>query len=979
MTTTTILSNPSDERRSIEDTRSTQARTPWQRIDWIILILLLLVGGALRFYQLGVTPPGFQFDEAFNAIDAEQVLEGNRPLFLPANGGREVLYTYFQAGLIALLGSSAWSFRLASALWGTAAVGTAYLLFRTMLRHDSRLIATLAAAALAISYWHIHFSHFGIRVITMPVIFSALIGVFWSAAHAPTRGRRLLYYVLAGVVLGASVWSNPTGRLAPIILIAWTAILLWREPAQRTLRIDAPLVGLLITGAIAFLVFLPLGITFWQNPEFFFGHASEVSVFAERVSGDSGPLVALLDNILHVLGMFSFYGDLEWTHGIPGRPILDWIIAIPFYIGIIIWAMRLFGRNRRGDIDGDALWLLAVWVVVMLAPSVLSDAAPNYSRTLPALPAALLPIGLGLAWIIRRPWPARWLGYGLAGAILVGSLVWTFYDYFVRFPQMQQTYYTYDVDKADALEILRQHSNEGATGAQVYLSPLWAEHAPVRWMRGGSGIKTLEPAQTLALPAGRGALFAYTGEEGVKAQALAERINQMFADIGSGESVSVEEIRDHYDKPLLWLVTLSAEQAAGLHLAGDSAHLPAHFDDAPTLLAATMDAQGALLFEWRAEAPTFRDLTAFAHYIDRNGNRVAQVDRIPGDGSFATPFWMAGERVIDRLMPAEFAPCTTGEPVRVVTGWYEYAADGARRVRVDAPGDLALAGTFTLPARALTEAEIAAATGFASPRTFGARTLLGYTLQPEGTLQQGQAFTVDLYYRAEAAAPSQVAYALLEARDGADAGQVTGEAGEVWLAALDEGDVGETLCQRLHLAIPAHATGGNHTLFLEMDDGDRATLVDLSVETAPARAPIDASLPPIDARLETGIRLHSAVAVSLEETQLEVTINWIADAAGNAARYPATVFVQLLTPEGVFVVGSDVQPAPQVQDWVTGEVYTTESALTLPADLAAGEYSLVAGMYDALTLERIPVDPSSIGETVSVENDAIHIAIIPVD
>jgi hypothetical protein len=223
---------------------------------------------------------------------------------------------------------------------------------------------------------------------------------------------------------------------------------------------------------------------FFRHPDFFFGHASEVSVFADRVSGARSPLLLLGENALRVLGMFSFVGDSDWTHGMAGRPVLDWAISILFMIGVVVWIGRLFGWRRTntaegtappGDPDVDALALLALWAVTMLAPSVLSEAAPNYSRTLPSLPAALLPIGLGLTWIVIRPWPRRWIGPALAGAIIAASAVITVYDYFVRFPQMREVYYVYEVDKADALAILKERGREQV----VYFSPLWGR-APTR-------------------------------------------------------------------------------------------------------------------------------------------------------------------------------------------------------------------------------------------------------------------------------------------------------------------------------------------------------------------------------------------------------------------------------------------------------------------------------------------------------------------
>src|SRR4029079_14252792 len=66
---------------------------------------LPLLAAALRLWQLGSIPPGFHVDEAFNVLDARSILhDGWRPIFLPDNAGREVLYTYLQVALMSMLG-----------------------------------------------------------------------------------------------------------------------------------------------------------------------------------------------------------------------------------------------------------------------------------------------------------------------------------------------------------------------------------------------------------------------------------------------------------------------------------------------------------------------------------------------------------------------------------------------------------------------------------------------------------------------------------------------------------------------------------------------------------------------------------------------------------------------------------------------------------------------------------------------------------
>jgi len=71
-----------------------------------------------------------------------------------------------------------------------------------------------------------------------------------------------------------------------------------------------------------------------------------------------------------------------------------------------------------------------------------------------------------------------------------------------------------------------------------------------------------------------------------------------------------------------------------------------------------------------------------------------------------------------------------------------------------------------------------------------------------------------------------------------------------------------------------------------------------------------------------------------------------------------TVFTQLLDSSGALVVGRDSQPLGgffPTSQWPENEIITDMVRLSLPADLPAGEYSLITGMYQLETLERLPV------------------------
>jgi 4-amino-4-deoxy-L-arabinose transferase-like glycosyltransferase len=935
----------------------------WSRKDWLILFGLTGVAIFFRFFQLSTLPPGFQFDEAFNAIDAQQVLAGSRPLFLAANAGREVLYTYWQALLIRIFGFDVYTLRLASAILGVITIPVTYGLVRGLIRQQSRAVAAGTALVLAISLWHIHFSRYGIRVISMPLIFSGAFGLAWLGAFATTRRTRLLAYLGSGLLTGISVWTHPTGRLAPFVLLGFTLWLLWQYPARRRWGWDTPVGGLVITGITAFLVFVPLGLEFYRHPEFFFGHASEVSVFAARVGG-STPLAALLNNVIHVLGMFSFAGDLGWTHGLAGRPVFDWPLALLFYLGIILGAMRLVGRDaastpqedaQSSNPQGDrsALALFAIWAAVMLFPSILSEAAPNYSRTLPALPALFVPAGLGIAWLVNLRQPLPWLGPAAAILILLYSTAQMSYDYFVRFAQSPDVYYMYDGDKLDALDYLSQYTGKN----QVYLSQLWGDmHSTVYLLRQGLGIKSIDTADTLVLPPpGQGAVYAFPSEQLERAQQIAA--------LWPGQNV--ESIPDPYGNVLLHIVHLDAATLAQW----PPALLPtteqrAAFTDAPTLLgmqAANPDKQVTLF--WEAEQPVASSLTTFVHLIDRDGQRVAQADKLPGNGSYPTTVWTPGERVIDRAYPDLLDPCAGGETVRVQVGWYELAAGNPPRPRADSAGTTALAGEMTLAYFTYPLETFQPAVNLVAPFS-PTLSLQGYTLD-EQELQAGSPLTLDLLWQSTnandkaASGQAQIRLNLL----GKNARY------ELWQGQIAPGsrwDDGLALCRRIHATLPQELAAGDYTLMIDQPSvttTQPVTLGTVAIGPSTRRYELPELARTIGITLTDSennqivlVGLSSEPRPDLATNQLTVDLVWqpVARVNGN---YKA--FVHLLDSTGTIIAQSDANPGGDTltSRWLPGEVILDRHILTLPPGVAASDnlegYQLVAGLYDPIGMQRL--------------------------
>lgn len=992
----------------------------WKNRDLLAVILLTLLGALLRLYQIGSVPPGFQFDEAFNAIDAQQVLAGNRPLFLPANDGREALYTYWQAGVAAFFGLNVFALRLASALVGIATLPATYWLVRSLFSTQSRALAIFTTATLALSMWHIHFSHFGIRVILMPLIFSGLFGCAWLGYHAATPRRRLLAFVAAGICAGLGVWSHPTGRLAPLVLIAFAAWLHGRAPWRRTRAWDSPLGGLVIMGVAAFLVFLPLGLEFYRHPGFFLNHPGGVFIFNPEATDESG-LAALWQNGIGILGMFSFVGDHDWFYNLAHRPVFDPLMSVAFYLGVMLMVRKLFVSRRPAatqpqhagrdtdpqaddpqaedpQADANAIALIGLWGLVMLLPSLLSEDAPNFSRTLPALPALFVACGFGLARLyrIRHPWPI--LGPVLAGVIVLYSGAQASYDYFVRFASHERVYYAFDQDKLDALAFLEPFTADH----RVYLAPLWANaHATVYHLRGPLGISSLDTTHTLVLPPpGQGAVYAFPAEQTDRAAELA----------AYWDDAVVQRATDRLGGHLLSYVQLDAAAVADWppHLQPTQS-ADSSFVGAPRLLGLRAgDPAGDLWLYWHAEETMWSNLTAFVHLEDADGRRVAQIDKLPGNGSYPTPAWRVGERVIDRFIPERLEPCAEAAEMRVRTGWYALADNVMQPIaRADAPGNRAFAGTLRYRQSYYRAGELTPP----QPHTVTfnpALTLRGYELDAVAR-EPHTPLVLDLYWQSQNATAALLVTPLelwlqpatTSSDENASDENVSDEPRLLWqesLAAISADDAPTEdsaldFCRRIRVPIPADVPPGAYDLILRDatsgtsgTQGTSGTSGTSSTSSAAGTAPaLDGATPLATLDIVPSTRrfsppdLHTTIAAQLTDLArapspdavsvtllghvhapglepdargLAVQLAWQAQAP-DLGNY--RVFVHLLDSTDTIVTQNDTIPggARPTEQWIAGEVVLDSHALPLPADLPSGVYRLVAGLYDPLSGDRL--------------------------
>lgn len=399
------------------------------RHELAVILLLVLVSAPARLVGLETLPPGLFHDEAYEGIDAVRIVAGARPAFLPENYGREPLYAYVMAGLIALFGPTVAAVRATSALFGLLAIPAAYFWGRVFF---GPRVGLLMAALSASSYWLLHESRLGMRPIALPLFLALASAFVWLAA----RHGRGWAWSLAGLSLGLSLYAYLPARLFPLVIAAQAIIghLARRTEVAAANRPRPPvppsphlsispslrstLAGPAALLVIAALAALPLALHFRANPEDASARGSAVSIFATE-EGQANLPAALGENLLLNLGMFVWRGDDTLRHNLPNRPVFDWLIA-PFFVvgvGFSLWqvlAAQSAGAGPaeretpagRGRAEHTALWL---WLGAMLLPGLLSDSAPHFLRSIGLLPAlfALPAFGLLAAaeaarWVVGR-------------------------------------------------------------------------------------------------------------------------------------------------------------------------------------------------------------------------------------------------------------------------------------------------------------------------------------------------------------------------------------------------------------------------------------------------------------------------------------------------------------------------------------------------------------------------------------------------
>jgi hypothetical protein len=301
----------------------------------------------------------------------------------------------------------------------------------------------------------------------------------------------------------------------------------------------------------------------------------------------------------------------------------------------------------------------------MLLPTILTSDAPHFGRAIGITPAVAVLMALGMegvwTWVRDQKWTTWAVGLALAAGLIYTG-VRTARDYFVNWAERPDLEAAFQVD----LVALGEYARSRPEGESVYMTPPTEEYATILFTLGGrenDRLKSFTGAAGL-VPAGR-ERYASTylirpGDEAALAL-LRGRLPQGQV-VKAGPSFTAYRVpaaapRVEPSMPLAanWakITLLGYDLPGGPFHPGESIPLTVY---------------------WRALTEMDLPYTFFVHLLGpfnpaTNGPLWGQHDAQPGDGTYPTTAWDAGEIVVDEyvvLVPPDTPP---GE-VELEVGFY---------------------------------------------------------------------------------------------------------------------------------------------------------------------------------------------------------------------------------------------------------------------------------------------------------------------
>ena len=432
----------------------------------VLIVLVILTGAYFRFHQLATFPPSSGWDTAYYGVDALRILDGFRPIYLYPS--REALYSYLTAFMVGALGVRDFTLHLTAVFIGILTLPAVYLVTNELLRSQKWVYAgryggLIAMAMLAVSYWHVVWSRFGVRAILAPLFITLTV----YAVLRAVRSEQRIWYMIAGGLGGLSLYTYQVAQLLPILIFVIFVILFITKRRVLTSKVYLANIGIMFV--VSLVVVAPLLMFAYNNPEVYNGRVRDV-LLVNNDDGAPAQQNEIRERLIDVVRFFTVEGDTALhDYSVNGRVGLHPFFQIGMLVGlgVLLWQWR----------QAYALILLS-WLLIMLIPASLADKASVSKRALGAIPAVAVIVSLGLLTLaqlvqtgFRRLKVEPIYAKGFIALLLIVGLGMasyaTYHDYFLDYALSDESIRVYDPQISEMAHYIGQLPPDEL----VYLTP----------------------------------------------------------------------------------------------------------------------------------------------------------------------------------------------------------------------------------------------------------------------------------------------------------------------------------------------------------------------------------------------------------------------------------------------------------------------------------------------------------------------------
>lgn len=442
----------------------------------ILLVLILVLAGFLRFWNLGAVPPTASMDEASIGYNAYSVAKigvdeyGVFPLISQRayDDWRRSTYLLLVVPFVALLNLQVAAVRLPAAILSVITVWAVYRIVRLLFIKQSAQAdgaGLLASFLLALSPWHIYISRLG-HESNAYLSFFVLGSLFFLEG---IKNKHTLFIALLFFAL--SLVSYYAGQVI-VPLFGLGLIFVYRKTLYSVIVSDRKMFALT---CIAFVLFIPV---LWSvfSPSALI-RFSGTSTFKPEAHGEEFTKLVLARNaavekrdiIGAIINDRRLFPVRVFVEGYVSHFQFDWLFKnsgtesfkVPHLGLLYFWeapfiAIGLWAFFRHRDLDIRAKKMISLWFLLAPFPAAVATQAPHAMRSYAFLPTWQIFAALGLIHVYILFKRFKFITVSAFIVFITMSLQSFWQNYYFVFPKEQSQSFLYALSKAIPYAVARE-------------------------------------------------------------------------------------------------------------------------------------------------------------------------------------------------------------------------------------------------------------------------------------------------------------------------------------------------------------------------------------------------------------------------------------------------------------------------------------------------------------------------------------------